>query len=127
MNGGHNNLLTARADGASHLPLNTREAARLTELESKVSKGEKIFVEVGSALSEIRDQRLYRATHPSFEDYCRAKWNFTRQYGNQVIAAAATVKSLPEDLETIVSNFGQALALAAGPEQERIVVLKAAR
>jgi hypothetical protein len=103
------------------------ESARLAELENRIDKGEKTFVEVGLALSEIRAQRLYRATHPTFEDYCRAKWNFTRQYGNQVIDSAATVKSLPEGLETIVSNFGQARALAKVPEEKRVAVLKAAQ
>lgn len=127
MTGGTNNLLTAQSEGAAHLPLNSRESSRLTELETKISKGEKVFVEVGSALSEIRDQRLYRTTHPTFEDYCRAKWNFTRQHGNQIIDAAVTVKSLPEGLETIVSNFSQARALAKVPAEERVTVLKAAQ
>lgn len=103
------------------------ESARLIELENKIDKGEKTFVEIGLALSEIRDQRLYRTTHPTFEDYCRAKWNFTRQHGNQIIDAAVTVKSLPEGLETIVSNLSQARALVKVPVVERATVLKAAQ
>ena len=43
--------------------LATTEATRLAELEATVAAGLRTFVEVGEALREIRDQRLYRADH----------------------------------------------------------------
>ncbi len=33
------------------------------------------FYEVGNALLQIRDERLYRQTHSTFEEYCREKWS----------------------------------------------------
>ena len=48
-------------------PLQVR---RLAELELVIERGLKTFVEVGAALLGIRDGRLYRETHATFEDYC---------------------------------------------------------
>lgn len=106
--------------------LNSPESDRLLELESSIERGKKTFIEVGLALCEIRDRRLYRSEHATFEDYCRMKWNFTRQYVNQIISGAAAVKSLPPGLETIVSNQGQARALARVPSEQRSAVVKSA-
>ncbi|HEX6762895.1 MAG TPA: hypothetical protein VF094_08855 [Gaiellaceae bacterium] len=50
--------------------LDSRESARLAELEHVVEQGLQTFVEVGLALAEIRDGRLYRATHSTFAEYC---------------------------------------------------------
>lgn len=33
------------------------------------------FWKVGRALAQIRDERLYRTTHGTFEDYCRERWD----------------------------------------------------
>lgn len=41
--------------------LTTTETERLTDLETTIERGLKTFVEVGQALMEIRDGRLYRA------------------------------------------------------------------
>lgn len=35
------------------------------------------FVECGNALAEIRDKRLYRGTHDTFEAYCYDVWKLT--------------------------------------------------
>jgi hypothetical protein len=34
-----------------------------------------MMAEKGKAFYEIREKRLYRGTHPSFEEYVREKWN----------------------------------------------------
>ena len=55
----------------------------------------------GNALLEIRDSRLYRTSHGTFEDYCRDRWQFTHGRARQLIAAAETIAVLQSD--TIVS------------------------
>ncbi len=40
--------------------LSKSESQQLSKLESVITKGMKTFVEVGNALKEIRDSRLYR-------------------------------------------------------------------
>ena len=47
------------------------EEQALKKYEEIISKGLNTFLEVGHALAEIRDRRLYRATHDTFEPYCR--------------------------------------------------------
>ena len=58
-------------------------------------------VEKGKVTAKtIRDNRLYRITHRTFEAYCKGKWKMTPQYANRLVAAASSVKNL----ETIVSK-----------------------
>jgi hypothetical protein len=76
------------------------EHRRLDELEAIIERGVQTFVEVGEALMEIRDSRLYKQTHSSFESYLRERWKMSRPRGYQLIAAAelsTTVDSPPEN------------------------------
>jgi hypothetical protein len=53
---------------------------RLEELKQAIRRNLKAFYEVGSALMEIRESRLYKQDYDTFEDYCRDRWDMTRQY-----------------------------------------------
>src|SRR6266540_534193 len=68
-----------------------RERGRLVELEGVIRHGLSTFIEVGNALMEIRDSKLYRATHKTFDDYCRERWGFSDSRGRQLISAAKAV------------------------------------
>lgn len=70
------------------------EVQRLEVLESVIDAGMQTFVHVGNALLEIRDARLYRATHATFEDYCQARWRFNSSRARQLIAAAEVAGNL---------------------------------
>lgn len=74
--------------------LDVAERARLQELESIVENGLQIFYEVGKALDEIREQKLYRETHKSFEAYCRERWAIARRTADQFIGAARVIENL---------------------------------
>ncbi|MDF0556736.1 hypothetical protein [Kamptonema sp. UHCC 0994] len=74
--------------------LNTEERVRLQELESVVEQGLQTFYEVGVALDEIRENKLYRETHKTFEAYCREKWAIARRTADQFIAAARVIENL---------------------------------
>ncbi len=82
-------------------------AAALAECERVIERGLKTFIEVGDALARIRDERLYRETHATFEDYCRARWGFDASRARQLISAAKTV--------TLVTVGGQ-----PAPTSERV-------
>jgi hypothetical protein len=71
--------------------LTEAEAAELHRLEHKV---ERAFYEAGAALREIRDKRLYRSTHRTFEEYCRDRFGYSRQNANYFIAGASVVDNL---------------------------------
>lgn len=64
------------------------ERDRLVELEAVIARGLQTFVEVGAALLEIRESRLYRETHASFGAYLEDRWQMSRQRGYQLIDAA---------------------------------------
>jgi hypothetical protein len=54
-----------------------------------------VFFDVGRALLTIREGRLYRASHSSFEAYCHDRWGFGRSYASRVIGAAERLNLLP--------------------------------
>ncbi|WGV29105.1 hypothetical protein [Halotia branconii] len=55
---------------------------------------ERAFYEAGKALMELRDRRLYRSTHKTFEEYCRDRFGHSRQQSNYLIAAANVYENL---------------------------------
>ena len=74
--------------------LDGAQSSRLHQLETVIQSGLNTFYEVGNALVEVRETRLYRAKHPTFEAYCREKWGMTRQHANRMISAAQVVEEL---------------------------------
>ena len=66
----------------------TPSTLSLPELERVIERGQQTFIEVGRALLEIRDRRLYRETHATFEAYCRERWGWGRHRANQYINGA---------------------------------------
>lgn len=106
--------------------LTPAESSRLDSLESVISEGKQAFIEVGLALAEIRDARLYRTAHKTFEDYCREKWSFTKTYANNLIEGAAVVMELPKEMTTMVVNERQVRELAKVEPDKRVEVLERA-
>lgn len=77
--------------------LATTEVARLAECERAIDKGLHTFIEVGRALMEIRDQRLYRAGYKSFEAYCAERWGLARTSAYKKIRAQEVARHLADD------------------------------
>src|ERR1700677_3843130 len=73
------------------------EKGQLEESERTLERGLGTFYEVGNALLTIRESRLYRLTHSSFERYCLERWNIGRSYAWRVIGAAERLNLLPKD------------------------------
>lgn len=91
---------------------------RLADCEAVIKRGLATFVEVGAALLEIRDGRLYRETHTTFEAYCAGRWGFTDRRARQLMDAAEIGTIVP------VLNEGQARELSplrGNPEAMREV------
>lgn len=98
------------------------ESKRLVALENVISAGQKTFVAVGVALAEIRDAKLYRADHDTFEDYCRSKWGWTKQHVYRLIECAPIAKSNPQ-----VTSLNQAREVAKVPAERRAEVVTKAK
>jgi hypothetical protein len=71
--------------------LTQEEQSDRLHLERKV---ERAFFEAGKALMELRDRRLYRSTHKTFEEYCRSRFGYTRMAATYKIAAATVMQNL---------------------------------
>ena len=80
-------------------PLTVEEQSDRLHLERKV---ERAFYQAGMALMELRDRRLYRSTHATFEDYCRDRFDYVRRRSYQLIDAAQIYNNLSEKCEQIV-------------------------
>ncbi len=63
---------------------------------------ERAFHEAGKALLELRDRRLYRSTHKTFEEYCKDRFGYSRRQPYYLIDAAAVVDNLSEKCEPLV-------------------------
>jgi hypothetical protein len=101
------------------------EVAELTEeeisdrlhLERRV---ERAFFEAGKALAELRDRRLYRSTHRTFEEYCRDRFGHSRQKSNYLIAAADVYENLTTNccqnsgIDDLTTNSSQILPTSEG-------------
>ena len=97
-------LVGARA-GDLETPLDAAERRQLATLEKTIERNAGAVFEFGRALREIRDGRLYRATHSSFEMYCADRWGISKSDGHRQIQAA----TLFEAAQPIAAKLGIAL------------------
>ncbi|OYE00040.1 hypothetical protein [Nostoc sp. 'Peltigera membranacea cyanobiont' 232] len=78
--------------------LTEEEQSLRFQLESQV---ERAFLSAGQALMELRDRRLYRSTHRTFEEYCRDRFNYSRDAAYLKISATVVYENLQKFLPTI--------------------------
>lgn len=74
--------------------LTTIEQTELDRHEHTISENLEGFQKVGHALAAIRDAKLYRESHRTFEAYCKERWSFTKSRANQLIHASTVVAQL---------------------------------
>jgi DNA modification methylase len=86
--GGKRRIVATIARKSSSGTLTRTEKQRRNELEKVIARGQKAFIEVGEALIEIRESRLYRDTHPTFDAYVQERWTIRRSRAYQLIDAA---------------------------------------
>jgi len=96
-----------------------QESARLVELERKIETGMTTFVEVGNALMEIRDSRLYRVEYKTFEAYCRDKWGMSKVRATQLIGAAKVSANLVTVVTKTPTTESQARPLTVLPPEQQ--------
>lgn len=94
---------TSPTNGAPVKPLSAAERKRLTELEATIDPGLKTFIEVGQALLEVRDRRLYREEDATFEAYCERRYGLPVREAYRLIDCARA--------EDILCPIGQKPAL----------------
>lgn len=99
------------------------EGQELHACEAIIERGLKTFYEVGTALLTIRDQRLYRDTHNTFEDYCRERWSIGHSHAQRMIDAAKVVENLSPIGDTLKPTHESQLRplTSLEPEEQRSV------
>ncbi|NEU79954.1 hypothetical protein [Nostoc sp. UIC 10630] len=85
--------------GSATITVTAVEVPELTEEEQRdrlhlERRVERAFFEAGKALAELRDRRLYRSTHKTFEEYCRSRFAYTHRHVNYLIAASNVVDNI---------------------------------
>ena len=82
--------------------LDVVERRSLENLEKVIEGGVESFLATGSALKEIRDQRLYREGFKSFDAYVKSRWCFQRDYADKLIDSSET----KQKVHTMVGSSG---------------------
>lgn len=96
------------------------EAERLDNLETVISSGMRSFVEVGTALAVIRDDRLYRASHRTFEAYVADKWGWSRANAQNYITAAEVQDNVQPVVQLPTLRHAMLLSAFSEGQQRKI-------
>jgi hypothetical protein len=78
-------------------PLTPLEVERLDQLEEIIAKDVQTFIEVGEALNEVFEFKLYRANHANFNDYCHQRWGISYRHARRLMDAADVAKDIKGD------------------------------
>lgn len=92
-------------------------AEELKRCEAIIERGLQAAYEVGLALKEIHDRKLYKVRYKTFENYIRHRWGHNRNWGYGVMRAAEAANCIPRD--TKQPNYKQAHALSYAPAEDR--------
>src|ERR1043165_8215413 len=89
-----NQLAVTEVVGADDLSAAEREFLR--EREKIIERGSRVFVEVGTALAEIKNYKdgVLVRRYGGFDRYCRELWGFGLAYGYRLMDAAKVVQEL---------------------------------
>ncbi|MFE2352382.1 hypothetical protein [Kitasatospora cineracea] len=98
----------------SDLPklLTEGEREALARAEAAVEMLELSYWAAGKALQIIRDGRLYRATHDTFELYLEARWGMKRANANKLIKAWPVAQAVFENKSNTLAHAGAKALLA---------------
>lgn len=81
-------------EAAVHGPLSEGERLLLPRLVEAAKRRERAFIELGQVLLFIRDRRLYREEHGTFEEFVRAELGYGRAHCYRLISAAQVIALL---------------------------------
>ena len=95
--------------------LTDEEKTRFKECEQIIKADLKTFLQVGRALAEIHDYRLYRETHKTFEKYCKDVWDLGQSTAYQKIDGYNAVALLEQKSSAIAE-------LSSNQDQKNILI-----
>lgn len=81
-----------KAKDSTGTELATSDQKRLDELEAIIAAGFQGFAEAGQALKAVRDEKLYRATHKTFEAYHLDVWGLSSSQTYRLMEASGVAQ-----------------------------------
>jgi hypothetical protein len=109
--------------------LSPHEKEIFVRMEDVIQSHLESFSKAGDALVAIRDGRLYRETHGTFEDYCRERWEMSKTQANRLIAAASVIHNIgkvkeSKDIAEHLSESAVRPLTGLTPAQQQKVIRK---
>lgn len=103
--------------------LSASEQKSLQECERVIERGVQTFLEVGIALREIRDARLYRDTHKTFAKYVSERWGWKRAHAYRLIRSVEVNENLSPtgDKKPTTERDYREVAKAPPEKQQQVV------
>ena len=102
------------------------EEFEFAQLEEVIARGQESFLEVGEALSKIRDGRLYRKYYGTFQEYCEERWSWGASRARQLIAAVAVAESIKCVTRVTLPDEAAARELGKLPVEQRAEIIREA-
>jgi hypothetical protein len=102
--------------------LSKSEKAELSECCETIKNGFASSWKTADALRRVRDKRLYRETHKTFESWCRAVWKYGRAYVNRRIASLELATDGAIDTELLTEGALRPLVVADIPESAKLKI-----
>jgi|GEM_PF-6957674 len=75
-------------------PLDEEERQTFVTCKLTIEKGIQTFLDVGNALKIIREQKLYRETHTTFESFMQDEFGLPRRRAYQLMEAAEVIEQI---------------------------------
>ncbi len=125
--------MSLAAQGEPVKNLSVQEEKRLEQLESVVVENFRTFVQVGQALAEIRERKLYRMKAMTFEKYCKELFDIAKSRAYQLINAASVIENVhpggqndDEDITRFFVSEKQVRPLTKLKPEQQVLVCRAA-
>jgi hypothetical protein len=99
--------------------LSADERKRLQQLEKVIERGLDSVLEMGLALKEIREKKLYREESKTFEDFVRDRWGMAKATAYDYLAFAEVSKNVGTSRLPSVAH-AHALAPFPAADQKRL-------
>jgi hypothetical protein len=115
----------------SNVTLSCQDQQRRAALEALIDQHLNDFIRVAAALAEIKRDRLWRNSHPSFEAFSAEKFDKGRSYGYELAAAGEILAHLQQsgipdsDLPASASQIRALSGLQPSEQVEAVQVAQA--
>lgn len=107
--------------------LSAIERSKYSNCKDTIKSGLKSFIEVGDALLELRESKLYREEYGTFEECCDIEFGISRPRAYQFMASSDVAGNLSTMVDKASLNERQLRPLTSVPAEKQGEVFQAAK